>query len=567
MLPTVTHDVIIIGGGLSGLRAAVGLQHKFDTAVITKIHPVRSHSIAAQGGMNAALGNHPDGKDDSPEKHAFDTVKGSDYLADQPAVERMCQEAPKIVYEMEHWGCPFNRFPDKTIAQRPFGGAGYPRTCYASDRTGHMLLHTLYERSQSQGIKFYEEWNVLSLVTDGSGRCVGLIAMDLRNGQLMAIKAKAVIVATGGYGCVYSRTTNALSNTGSGIGMAYRAGAPIKDLEFVQFHPTSIVGTNILMTEGARGEGAYLTNSKGHRFMETYAPNLMELAPRDIVARSIMTEIKEGRGFDNDYVYLDMRHLGADKIKQRLPGIREICLYFLGLDPIDAPIPVQPGQHYSMGGIHVNVNGASPMPGMFAVGECACVSVHGSNRLGGNSLLDTIVFGKITAERLCETGLEPNAASNAVFTHEAQKQEARIARLFNQSGSQEAHVIRDTLKQTLMDNAGVYRIEQNLKTCVTEISELRVKYQSIKVRSQSSCFNQELLAALELEDMLHLGEIIAAGALARQESRGSHFRDDYPTRDDVNWLKHTLATLGHNGPVFSFKDVDITTYQPKERKY
>ena len=393
------YDVLIVGGGLAGLRTAVGLCDKYNVGLFSKVHPIRSHSIAAQGGINAALGNNPNSKDDTPEKHTFDTVKGSDYLADQHAAEIMCREAPAIVYEMEHWGCPFSRFPDNTIAQRPFGGGGYPRTCFSTDLTGHVLLNTLFERSIYKGVTMHPEFIVLALVTDG-GRCHGAIVLDQIRGEIIPVSARATVFATGGYGRIYYYSTNALTNTGSGIGIPYRAGVPIKDMEFVQFHPTSLIGTNILMTEGCRGEGGYLINNKGERFMERYAPKSMELAPRDIVSRSIQTEIEEGRAFDHElgkYVQLDLRHLGETKIMERLPGIRHICLDFIGIDPIYEPIPIMPSQHYSMGGIDTNERAETVVKGFYASGECACVSVHGANRLGGNSLLDTIVFGKLGA--------------------------------------------------------------------------------------------------------------------------------------------------------------------------
>ena len=393
----ITHDILIIGGGLTGLSAVMKCDPDLSTAIISKVHPLRSHSVAAQGGINAAMGNNPEGKDDTWEKHAFDTIKGSDYLADQDAAELLCQEATSAIFELEHLGVPFSRFPDCVIAQRPFGGAGFPRTCYAADRTGQMILHTLYEQCLHKKVKFYDECLVTNLVVK-DGKCLGVVAYDLATGRIIPFKARAVIFATGGYGRVYLRSTNAFINLGSGIGMAYRAGIPLKDMEFVQFHPTSLYGKNILITEGARGEGGYLLNNKGKRFMAEYASSAMELAPRDIVARAIQTEIDEGNGFENQYVHLDLRHLGKEKIMKRLPGIREICLYFGGLDPIDSPIPIQPAQHYSMGGIDVDKTCASQVEGFYAAGECACVSVHGANRLGGNSLLDAVVFGTITGE-------------------------------------------------------------------------------------------------------------------------------------------------------------------------
>ena len=376
------HDILIVGGGLTGLRAAVGLCDRFNVGLISKVYPTRSHSIAAQGGINAALTNNPDSRDDSWEKHTYDTIKGSDFLADQDAVEIMCKEAIKIVYEMEHWGCPFSRFPDGTIAQRPFGGAGYPRTCYCTDITGHALLNTLYERAVAKGVKIYPEWFVAALCIEG-GRCHGVIALDQTRGELIPVAADATFFGTGGYGRVYQHSTNALINNGSGIGMAYTAGAPLKDMEFVQFHPTSLIGTNILMTEGCRGEGGYLFNNQHERFMQRYVPSAMELAPRDIVSRCIQTEINEGRGFDHPlgkYIQLDIRHLGEKKILERLPGIRNICIDFIGIDPVLEPIPIMPCQHYSMGGIDVNERCASDIRGLYAGGECACVSFFSSRR-------------------------------------------------------------------------------------------------------------------------------------------------------------------------------------------
>ncbi|MCJ7679370.1 MAG: FAD-binding protein, partial [Candidatus Aminicenantes bacterium] len=375
-------DILIVGGGLAGLSAALNAPPELKVAVISKVHPLRSHSVAAQGGINAALGNNPEAKDDSWKKHAYDTVKGSDFLADQDAVNLMCQTAIPTLYEMDGFGTPFSRFADGCIAQRPFGGAGYPRTCYASDRTGMVLLHTLYEQCIGKNVFFHNEWLVTNLVIH-EGRCRGVVAYDLASGKIMPLKAKAVIFATGGYGRVYLRSTNAFINLGSGIGMAYKAGIPLKDMEFVQFHPTSLYGKNILITEGARGEGGYMYNNKGRRFMEDYAPSAMELAPRDIVARAIQTEIDKGNGINDRYIHLDLRHLGREKILKRLPGIRDICLLFAGIDPIDSPIPIEPAQHYSMGGIDVNATGASPIEGFYAAGECACISVHGANRLGG----------------------------------------------------------------------------------------------------------------------------------------------------------------------------------------
>ncbi len=564
------HDVLIVGGGLAGLRAAVGLCDKYDVGLISKVHPIRSHSIAAQGGINAALANNPDSKDDTWEKHTFDTIKGSDYLADQDAVEIMCKEAIKIVYEMEHWGCPFSRFPDKTIAQRPFGGAGYPRTCYSADITGHVLLNTLFERAVFKGVKIYPELTITSIAVH-NGYCQGVVAIDQLNGEIVPFLCKATLFATGGYGRVYYYSTNALTNTGSGIGLAYHAGIPMKDMEFVQFHPTSIIGTNILMTEGARGEGGYLVNKEGKRFMENYAPKMMELAPRDIVSRSIQTEIEQGRAFDGElgkYVHLDIRHLGAKKIIEKLPGIRNICIDFLGLDPINEPIPIMPAQHYSMGGIDTNEKCETVVKGFYAAGECACVSVHGGNRLGGNSLLDTIVFGKLGAiaidEYLQSHNIKPE---ENLLDSLKNKIEGKIRDLAEPGGERPFKVL-DGLRKTMSEYVGIYRTKEELQTGLEKILLLKERCSHISVSSSKLFMNYELIAALELEYMIDIGHIITLGALLRQESRGAHSRRDFPQRNDADWLKHTLASYGSDGePVISFKDVVITNYQPMERKY
>ncbi|HBE44351.1 MAG TPA: succinate dehydrogenase/fumarate reductase flavoprotein subunit [Deltaproteobacteria bacterium] len=564
------HDVLIVGGGLAGLRAAVGLCDRYNVGLISKVHPIRSHSIAAQGGINAALANNPDAKDDTPDKHTFDTVKGSDYLADQHAAEIMCYEAPKIVYEMEHWGCPFSRFPDGTIAQRPFGGAGYPRTCYSADITGHVLLNTLFERSVARGLHIYPEFVVAQLVVK-DGECYGVVAIDQIKGEIVAISARATLFATGGYGRTYYYSTNALTNTGSGIGIAYKAGVPLKDMEFVQFHPTSIIGTNILMTEGARGEGGYLVNKNGERFMECYAPKAMELAPRDIVSRSITTEIEEGRGFESElgkYVHLDLRHLGREKILERLPGIRNICLDFLGIDPVLEPIPIMPAQHYSMGGIDTNEKSETVIKGFYAAGECACVSVHGANRLGGNSLLETIVFGKLGAiaidNYLQAINSEPDAKAIEQATNDV---EAKIRKLGNSNGEKSFRIL-DELRKTMSAYVGIFRIKQELETALNKIIELEGRAKNVSITSSNLFMNYELIGAIELEYMLDICHIITLGAFLREESRGAHSRRDFPQRNDTDWLKHTMATIREDGkPEISYKDVVITKYQPMERKY
>ncbi len=564
----ILHDVLVVGGGLAGLRSALeAAKFGADVAVISRVHPVRSHSVAAQGGINAALGNAQEGRDDTFERHAYDTVKGSDYLADQDAAELMCSMAPEIVYEMEHWGTPFSRFPNGRIAQRPFGGGGFPRTCYASDRTGHALLHTLYEQIVKEQITIYEEWLVLSL-TVRDETIHGLIALNILTGDLVPFLSKAVIFATGGYGRVYRRSTNALINTGSGIAIAYRAGVPIKDLEFVQFHPTTLVGKNILITEGARGEGGYLINSKGERFMEKYAKDAMELAPRDIVARSIQTEINEGRGFEDSYVHLDLRHLGAEKIKSRLPGIRDIAMDFGGIDPIEQPIPIQPSQHYSMGGIDTNATGATVINGFFAAGECACVSVHGANRLGGNSLLETLVFGKVSGASAAQYARETSQdGSDDELKSQLKAVDNNIQRLCHGRGAESSFGIREEMCTSLDEQMGVFRTERPMTECLRKIRELKERARNISVKSDARYLNQELYNAIELGYMLDLAELIAMGALTRTESRGSHYRLDYPQRDDAAWLKHTMAHYTDAEPELRFKKVTITQYEPEERRY
>jgi succinate dehydrogenase / fumarate reductase, flavoprotein subunit len=565
-----SYDVLIVGGGLAGLRAAVGLSDKYRVGLLSKVHPIRSHSIAAQGGINAALANHPESKDDTVEKHTFDTVKGSDYLADQNGVETMCREAPKVVYEMEHWGCPFSRFSDGTIAQRPFGGAGYPRTCFSADITGHVLLNTLYERTISKSLTVHPEWYVIALVND-DGVCTGVIAFDLVNGHIVPIRAKVTLFATGGYGRVYQFSTNALINTGSGIGIAYGAGVPMKDMEFVQFHPTGLIGTNILISEACRGEGGYLINNKGERFMERYVPKAMELAPRDIVSRSIQTEIDEGRGFDHPlgrYIQLDLRHLGRKRIMERLPGIRNISIDFIGVDPILEPIPIMPCQHYSMGGIDTNERAETELAGFYAAGECACVSVHGANRLGGNSLLDTIVFGKLAALAIDETlqGRDVTPGEAALLRKQAEM-EQRIERLAG-GGKEKSFALHAELGRTMSSNVGIFRKKDEMNQALKDIVSIRERYRHVGISSASMHMNYELLNALELEHMLNVAHAIALGALLREESRGAHFRRDFNTRDDAAWLKHTIARSNAEGePVISFKPVVITRYQPMERTY
>jgi succinate dehydrogenase / fumarate reductase flavoprotein subunit len=562
------HDILIVGGGLAGLSAALSADPGLNVAVISKVHPIRSHSVAAQGGINAALANHPDSSDDTWEKHAFDTIKGSDYLADQDAAELLCRLAPPTIYELDHWGAPFSRFPAGTIAQRPFGGAGYPRTCYAADRTGQVLLHTLYEQAVRRNVTFYDEWLVTELVVR-DGKMLGLVAYDLAGGEILPLRAKAVIFATGGYGRVYQRSTNAYINLGGGIGMAYRAGVPLKDMEFVQFHPTTLLGKNILMTEGARGEGGTLVNARGRRFMEDYAPKAMELAPRDIVARSIQTEIDKGNGFENEYVHLDLRHLGREKIIKRLPGIREICIHFAGLDPVDRPIPIQPAQHYSMGGIDVDATGASPVEGFYAAGECACVSVHGANRLGGNSLLESIVFGKIagaSASRYVR-GTLGEAPGEGETAEAGRALQARMRSIRERRAGENVFQLLNRLKRLMSATAGIFRDAATLRKGLEELAEIRESYRRVHIVGTCVRYCQEMVVLVEFEHMLEIAEVILLGALKREETRGSHFRKEFPVRDDASWLKHTIAAWTEGGPDISYRSVQIGRYAPQERIY
>jgi len=571
------HDAIVVGGGLAGLRAAIELnRHNVKAAVISKVHPIRSHSVAAQGGINASLGNHPRGAYDNWEKHAFDTVKGSDYLADQDAVIRMTKDAAERIYEMEHWGCPFSRTTEGKIAQRPFGGAGFPRTCYVADTTGHALLHTLYQQiirfkqsAERNEIVVYEEWLVTDLVVE-DGVCVGMIALDIVSGRLEAFQAGAVIFATGGAGRIYGNSTNALINTGMGMAVPYWAGIPLKDMEFIQFHPTTLLGKNILITEGCRGEGGFLLNNKGERFLAKYNDSQkdMEVAPRDIVARNITREIMAGGGFDNSYVHLDLRHLGGEKIVQRLPGIRDICIEFAGVDPVTTPIPIKPGQHYTMGGIDCNTECETVVKGFYAAGEAACVSVHGANRLGGNSLLDTIAFGAIAGANAARYVQGSSGKRGAGALCDALKHtEQRIDVLCKSEGGENPADIKTVLNKTMDNKVGIFREESQLKEALHDIKALQEKYKQIKLNYTGKRVNLSLGWALELKGSLDVAEAVVAGALARNESRGSHFRTDFPKRDDTGWLKHTLASFTPEGVKLDYKPVNIGPFEPKERKY
>jgi len=549
----ITHDILIVGAGLAGMRAAIAAPPHLNVALLSKVHPVRSHSVAAQGGINAAIG-----EQDSWEAHAYDTAKGGLYLGDQDAIEAMCREAPQDILELERMGVIFSRTPEGRIAQRPFGGAGFPRTCYAADRTGHALLHAMYEQLMKRRCRVYEEWYVTALLVE-QGRCCGVVAWDLVHGGLQALHAKAVILATGGSGRVFSTSTNAVINTGDGMALAYRAGLPLEDMEFVQFHPTTLKDTGILITEGARGEGGYLLNTLGERFMKQYAPEQMELATRSTVSLAIGREIQEGRGVDG-CVLLDLRHLGRARILERLPQIRELALEFAGLDPIETPIPIRPGAHYQMGGVRTNAWGETDLPGLFAAGECACVSVHGANRLGGNSLLETIVFGRRAGTRAAESihDLAPPAVPAGILEAEEQ----RLHTLLTNPGPERAWQIRDDLGKTMSLNLGIFRTKQSMQEALDAIQALKVLGQQMCVQDKGRVFNTDLIQALELQCLLDIADTIVVSALGREESRGAHYRADFPTRNDSAWLRHTLSHRQTEGPRLSYTPVTITQFPP-----
>jgi succinate dehydrogenase / fumarate reductase flavoprotein subunit len=535
------------------MRAALAGSSNLDIAVISKVHPVRSHSVAAQGGINAALG-----ENDSWKAHAFDTAKGGLYMGDQDAIEAMCREAPDDILELEQLGVIFSRDEQGRIAQRPFGGAGFPRTCYAADRTGHAILHAMYEQLMKQRIRVYEEWFVTSLIVE-DGVCRGVIAWDLINGGLHAIGAKAVILATGGSGRAFLTSTNAVINTGDGMALAYRVGVPLADMEFVQFHPTTLKDTGILITEGARGEGGYLLNTLGERFMKTYAPQQMELATRSTVSLAIGREILEGRGIDG-CVLLDLRHLGRPRILERLPQIRELAIEFAGLDPVETPIPVRPGAHYQMGGVRTNQWCETAIAGLYAAGECACVSVHGANRLGGNSLLETIVFGRRAGIRAGEYArtIAPRALSDVALKHE----QGRLQRFLSNQGAVRAWQIRDKLGKTMSLNLGLVRTRDSILFAKTTIESLKAEARAMTIQDKGRVFNTDLIQTLEVDSLLDVAETIVAGALARTESRGAHYRSDFPQRDDAHWLQHTLAKRTPDGPVLTCEPVTITSFPP-----
>jgi len=569
-------DVIIVGAGLAGLRAAIEIGENASVAVLSKVFATRSHSGAAQGGIGAALANE---EEDSWEWHMFDTVKGSDYLGDQDAIETMAKDAPRTIFELEHMGVPFNRTSEGKIAQRAFGGhtssfgkAPVKRACFAADRTGRVILDTLWEQCLQRNTQFYDEFQVLSLMVE-NGRCYGVVAYELATGALHTFYSKVVLLATGGAGKIFKTTSNAFASTGDGMALAYRAGASLEDMEFVQFHPTGIYKLGILISEAARGEGGILLNKDGERFMERYAPVIKDLAPRDMVSRCIMEEIRAGKGIaGKDYVHLDLTHLGEEIINSKLAEITGFARTYAGVDATREPIPVQPTCHYMMGGIASDVDGHvtvdkdnSPFEGLYAAGECACVSVHGANRLGCNSLLDTLVFGR-------RSGMEINRfVQNTEFQKPATDFEktavAKISDLMEATGKEKIGDIMSSMQEVMMDKVSVFRMESPMTEALEKIKELKERYQMIALQDKGSCFNRDLLDALELGHMLDLAEVIAVGALYRRESRGAHSREDYPERNDETYLVHTLVHHTDKGPQIFTKPVTITRFQPKERKY
>ena len=570
-------DVVIVGAGGAGLMAAAQLAGTANIAVVSKLYPTRSHTGAAQGGIGAALGNI---EEDHWVWHMFDTVKGGDYIVDQDAAEVLAREAVDAVYELEHMGLPFNRTPDGRIDQRRFGGhtrnfgeGPVRRACFAADRTGHMILQTLYQQGIKHQVNFFNEVMMLDLLLTDDGVCTGIVGMDILTGEIHVFHAKAVLLATGGFGRVFKVTSNALSLTGDGCAIAFRRGLPLEDMEFYQFHPTGIYRLGILLSEAVRGEGGILRNGKGERFMEKYAPTLLDLAPRDMVSRSIFLEIREGLGVDGkDYVHLDLTHLPREVIEEKLPDITDFVRTYQGLDPVHDLVPIQPTAHYAMGGLPTDVDGRvtadennTPIPGLYAAGECACVSVHGANRLGTNSLVDLIVFGrragKHMAQFIRQNDLHP-LPKEPEF-----RAEAEIASYLDNDGTESAAAIRTDLQDVMWQDAGIFRTGARMRELDSALAELRHRFTRVGLRDRGKTFNMDLVETIETGYLLDVAEAIAAGALAREESRGAHFREDFPSRDDANWLKHTLAYRTSGGLKMRYKPVVITRFEPKERKY
>jgi len=573
-----TYDAVVVGAGGAGLRAAIELTDVASVAVVTKLYPTRSHTGAAQGGVCAALGNT---EEDHWEWHMFDTVKGGDYLVDQDAAEVMCREAIDEIYELEHMGLPFNRTPEGLIDQRRFGGhtrnfgeGPVRRACYAADRTGHMILQTMYQQSVKHDVHFYNEFHVFDLILSEDGRAAGVVAYELATGEIHIFHAKAVLFATGGFGRAFRVTSNAQTLTGDGMAVVYRRGIPLEDMEFYQFHPTGMYKMGILLSEAARGEGAILRNGLGERFMERYAPTLLDLAPRDMVTRAIYQEIREGRGAEGkDYVYLDLRHLGKQVIDEKLPDITDFVRTYFHIDPAKDLVPIQPTAHYAMGGIPTDIDGRvvtdeknTPLPGLYAAGETACVSVHGANRLGTNSLLDILVFGRRAGAHMAKFVKENDLPPLPKDAGERVQQ--MLDGLLKANGHESVAKIRTDLQRDMMDLAGVYRTAEGLTKMQGILGELRERYQHIGLQDRGSLFNAELVDAVELGFLLDCSEALVSSALAREESRGGHYREDFPKRDDQRFLSHTLAYKRDNGQIeLRYKPVVITRFQPKERKY
>ncbi len=560
----ITHEVLVVGGGLAGLMAALAVEDGVDVAVLSKIYPTRSHSGAAQGGFNAVLS-----QEDSIDAHIFDTVKGSDYLGDQDAIEVLCSDGPSVIRELEKMGVPWTRRADGRIAQRSLGGAGFPRACFVADFSGHVVLHALYEHILKRGVKIYPEWHLLELLVE-EGQVAGALAYDLANARLEIFRSKQVVLATGGYGRAFSKTTNAHANTGDGMAVAYRAGAVLSDMEFVQFHPTTLYGTNVLISEAARGEGGHLRNNTGERFMARYAPEKMELAPRDVVARAIFNEIREGRGFEDHSVQLDLTHLGEALVAKRLPQVRDLAIRYAGVDPATVPIPIEPAQHYSMGGVRTDLWGLTTLPGLLAAGETANVSVHGANRLGGNSLLETVVFGRRAGKKAAESAR--NAPWPALSRETVSRSLEPWTSLLSTpppapSKQDDLFAVRREMATLMTNQVGVFRTGVELEDAVEKLRQLKERYESISPRGGIQPFNYALMDYLEVGHLLELSTLIARGALARTESRGAHFRVDYPRRDDENWLHHTFVRRKDAEPEFFRGPVAVTRHEPQKRGY